>query len=68
MKSSTIFKRIPNKDLKNPKIFGYLNHIVTYDLLMQDGKEMTEFLLNYLKKDKKDKISLLSHSWGTYYE
>jgi len=41
---------------------------VTYDLLMQDGKEMTEFLLNYLKKDKKDKISLLSHSWGTYYE
>jgi len=40
------------------------NITVTYDLLMQDGKEVTEFLLNYLKKDK---ISLLGHSWGTYY-
>lgn len=37
---------------------------LTYDLMMQDGVEMTEFLRDYLGKDK---ITLLGHSWGTYY-
>ena len=37
---------------------------LTYDLLMQDGIEMTKFLRNHLGKEK---ISLIGHSWGTYY-
>jgi len=36
----------------------------TYDLFMNDGKEITKYLLDYLHKDK---ISLFGHSWGTYY-
>ncbi len=36
---------------------------LTYDLFMQDGLEMTQFILSYLKKEK---ITLLGHSWGTY--
>jgi len=35
---------------------------LTPELFIQDGKEMTEFLLKHLNKDK---ISLLGHSWGT---
>ena len=31
---------------------------------MQDGKEMTEFLMDYLDKEK---ITLLGHSWGSLY-
>ena len=37
---------------------------LTYDLLIRDGLEMTRFLLDYLKKDK---LTLLGHSWGTIY-
>ncbi len=37
---------------------------LTYDMFMTDGIEMTEFLLDYLGKDK---ITLLGHSWGTNY-
>lgn len=37
---------------------------LTYDLIMSDGVEMTRFLLDYLGKDK---ITLLGHSWGTYF-
>lgn len=40
------------------------NTNLTYELMMSDGIEMTKFLLNYLKKDK---ITLLGHSWGSYY-
>jgi len=40
------------------------NTPLTHDLFMQDGKEMTEFLLKHLNKDK---ITLLGHSWGTYF-
>lgn len=36
----------------------------TYDMFMQDGKEMTEFLQMYFKKDK---ITILGHSWGTFF-
>ncbi len=36
---------------------------LTYDLMMNDGVEMTKFLINYLQKDK---INILGHSWGTY--
>ena len=36
---------------------------ITEELLISDGMEMTKFLLDYLKKDK---ITLLGHSWGTY--
>ena len=37
---------------------------LTYDLMMQDGVEMTEFLRKYLGKKK---ITLLGHSWGSFY-
>lgn len=37
---------------------------LTYELLMSDGIQMTEYLREYLNKDK---ITLLGHSWGTYY-
>jgi len=37
---------------------------LTYDLLLRDGLEMTRFLLGYLKKEK---LTLLGHSWGTIY-
>ena len=36
---------------------------LTYDLMMDDGVEMTRFLINYLQKEK---INILGHSWGTY--
>jgi len=36
----------------------------TYDLFMNDGKEITKYLLDYLHKDK---ISLIGHSWGSYF-
>ncbi len=38
--------------------------VITKDLLMEDGKEMTEFLLKYLSKEK---ITILGHSWGSIY-
>ena len=37
---------------------------ITADVMMQDGKEMTEFLLDYLNKEK---ITLLGHSWGSLF-
>ena len=37
---------------------------LTYDLMMRDGEELTKFLREYLHKDK---ITLLGHSWGTFY-
>lgn len=37
---------------------------LSYDLLMSDGKAMTEFILDYLHVDR---LTLLGHSWGTYY-
>ncbi len=37
---------------------------LTAELMMEDGKEMTEFLLKYMGKDK---ITLLGHSWGSLY-
>lgn len=40
------------------------NTELTYELLMSDGVEMTQFILKHLGKDK---ITLLGHSWGTYY-
>lgn len=36
---------------------------ITYDLMMNDGVEMTKYLLDYFGKNK---ITLLGHSWGTY--
>lgn len=38
--------------------------VLTRELFMEDGREMTEFLLDYMGKDK---ITLLGHSWGSYY-
>ena len=38
--------------------------VLTKDLLMQDGKEMTEFLLDYMDQEK---ITILGHSWGSFY-
>ena len=37
---------------------------ITAEIMMQDGKAMTEFLLEYLKVDR---ITLLGHSWGSYF-
>ncbi len=37
---------------------------ITAELMMQDGKEMTEFLLDHTGKDK---ITLLGHSWGSLF-
>ncbi len=37
---------------------------LTRELLMQDGKEMTEFIRDYLDVDK---ITILGHSWGSIY-
>ena len=37
---------------------------LTYDIMMNDGTAMTEFLLEYLDREK---ITLLGHSWGTYF-
>ena len=36
---------------------------ITADIMMSDGKVMTEFLRDYLHVDK---ITLLGHSWGSY--
>lgn len=38
--------------------------VLTKDLLMEDGKELTEFLLDYMDKER---ITILGHSWGTFY-
>ena len=38
--------------------------VLTRELFMTDGKEVTEFLLNYLSKDK---ITILGHSWGSFF-
>jgi len=37
---------------------------LTYDLFMKDGIEVTKYIINYLHKDK---ITLIGHSWGTYF-
>ena len=37
---------------------------ITADIMMQDGKEMTEYLLDYMGKDK---ITILGHSWGSLF-
>ena len=37
---------------------------IASDIMMQDGREMTEYLLEYMGKDK---ITLLGHSWGSMY-
>ncbi len=38
--------------------------VLTRELFLTDGKEVTEFLLDYLSKDK---ITILGHSWGSIY-
>jgi pimeloyl-ACP methyl ester carboxylesterase len=37
---------------------------ITADIMMQDGKAMTEFLRDHLTVEK---ITLLGHSWGSYF-
>lgn len=37
---------------------------ITREILMEDGREVTEFLLDYLDKEK---ITILGHSWGSIY-
>ena len=37
---------------------------ISADIMMQDGKAMTEFLRGYLQVEK---ITLLGHSWGSYF-
>lgn len=36
----------------------------TYELFMRDGLEMTEFILDYMDKDK---LTILGYSWGSIY-
>ena len=38
--------------------------ILTKELFLTDGKEITEFILEYLSKDK---ITILGHSWGSIF-
>ncbi len=38
--------------------------VLTRELFLADGKEVTEFLLDYLSKDK---LTILGHSWGSIY-
>lgn len=37
---------------------------LTRELFLTDGKEVTEFVLDYLSKDK---LTILGHSWGSIY-
>lgn len=37
---------------------------LTYELMMSDGLAMTKYLLDYLDREK---LTLLGHSWGTYF-
>lgn len=37
---------------------------LTYELLMDDGRQITEFILSYLSKEK---LTVLGHSWGSIY-
>ena len=37
---------------------------LTKDLFLTDGKEVTEYVLDYLSKDK---LTILGHSWGSIY-
>ena len=43
---------------------GQNNVALTYDLMMNDGKTVTEYILNYLGKEQ---LTLLGHSWGSYF-
>lgn len=38
--------------------------VLTKEIFLQDGKEMTEFIRKYLGKEK---ITILGHSWGTFF-
>lgn len=38
--------------------------VLTKDLFLEDGREITEFLLDYMGKEK---ITVLGHSWGSFY-
>lgn len=38
--------------------------VLTRELFMKDGREVTEFILDYLSKNK---ITILGHSWGSIY-
>ena len=38
--------------------------VLTKELFLEDGKEITEFLLDYTGKEK---ITLLGHSWGSFF-
>ncbi len=40
------------------------NTPLSYELMMNDGLAMTKYLIDYLDKEK---ITILGHSWGTYY-
>lgn len=40
------------------------NTVLTKEMFMTDGKELAEFILKYLSKDK---ITVLGHSWGSFY-
>ncbi len=40
------------------------NIVLTRELFLTDGKEVTEFVLDYLSKEK---LSILGHSWGSIY-
>ncbi len=38
--------------------------VLTKEMFLTDGKELTEFILEYLSKDK---ITILGHSWGSIF-
>lgn len=43
---------------------GQNSTTLTKELFLADGKEVTEFLLSYLSKEK---LTILGHSWGSIY-
>ncbi len=43
---------------------GQNDIVLTRELFLEDGKEMTEFLCEYLSVDR---ITILGHSWGSIY-
>lgn len=43
---------------------GQNDTVLTRDMLMEDGREITEFLFDYMDKEK---LTILGHSWGSFY-